>query len=281
GVTFTRISGNGTSGLPDAGVSQLVADPGNALRFYAGVPQAFGGGAAAGVYLSVDGGANWAPVNGSGGTTLTRLANSLRILRSVHNAATTKVAYADIIKTGGTLNGVFRSTNQGGAWTSLGVPNPQIYPGGQGGIHGALVADPSNANVVFIAGDRQNSPFPNVNGCNNFSANVFRGDASLLPGNPWQNAVCNRANGTSPHADARAMQFDANGNLLQANDGGIFRLTNPNTSATRSWGAVVGNIRPNELHSVAFDPLSKITFGGAQDTGTPIQGTLGNFTWAE
>src|SRR5215471_8997875 len=32
GVSFTRISGNGTSGLPDAGVSQLIADPGNANR---------------------------------------------------------------------------------------------------------------------------------------------------------------------------------------------------------------------------------------------------------
>ncbi len=110
---------------------------------------------------------------------------------------------------------------------------------------------------------------------------MFRGDASLLPGNPWQNVVCNGALGTSPHADSRDMEFDANGNLLQANDGGIFRLANPNTSATRQWGPVVGNIRPNELHSVAFDPLSKVTFGGAQDTGTPIQSTPGSFTWNE
>src|SRR5260370_601814 len=56
GVTFTRISGNGTSGLPNAGVSKLIADPGDPTgnRFYAGVPQAFGGGAAAGVYRSDD-----------------------------------------------------------------------------------------------------------------------------------------------------------------------------------------------------------------------------------
>jgi len=47
--------GNGTSGLPDAGVSKLIADPGNANRFYAGVPANFGGGAAAGVYRSDDG----------------------------------------------------------------------------------------------------------------------------------------------------------------------------------------------------------------------------------
>ncbi len=205
GVSFTRISGNGTSGLPNAGVSKLIADPGDATgnRFYAGVPQAFGGGAAAGVYRSVDGAVTWTAVN----TGLTGLSTSLRILLSVHNDVVNNVVYADVINTSGTLSGVFRSTNQGGSWTSLGVPAPQIYPGGQGEVHGALAADPTNANVVFISGDRQNSPFPNVNGCSNFSGNVFRGDASLLPGNPWQNVVCNGALGTSPHADSRDMEF--------------------------------------------------------------------------
>ena len=280
GVTFTRISGNGTSGLPNAGVSKLIADPANANRFYAGVPQAFGGGAAAGVYRSDNGGVTWTAVN----TGITGLSTSLRILLAVHNDVTNNVIYADVITTSpfGTLSGVFRSTNQGGSWTSLGVPAPSIYPGGQGEIHGALAADPTNPNVVFIAGDRQDglgpnhNLFPNTNGCNNFSANVFR-----WTGTAWELAVCNGANGTSPHADSRDMEFDANGNLLQANDGGIFRLANPNTSATRQWSPVVGNIRPNELHSVAFDPLSKVAFGGAQDTGTPIQTASGSFTWGE
>jgi len=258
--------------LPNAGVSKLIGDPGNANRFYAGVPEAFGGGAAAGVYRSTDGGATWTQVN----TGLTGLADSLRILLSVHNDATNNVVYADIINTGGTLNGVFRSTNQGGSWTSLGVPSPSIYPGGQGIVHGALAADPTSPTVVFIAGDRQNSPFPNVNGCSSFTANTFR-----WTGTAWENVVCSGAQGTSPHPDSRDMQFDANGNLLQANDGGIYRLVNPNTAATRQWVPVVGNIRPTELHSVAFDPLSKVTFGGTQDNGTPIQPTQGSFTWGE
>jgi hypothetical protein len=127
GVTFTRISDNGTSGLPDAGVSNLIADPSNVMRFYAGVPANFGGGAAAGVYRSDDGGVTWTSFS----TGLTGLSTSLRILLSVHNDATNNVVYADVINTGGTLSGVFRSTNQGGSWTSLGVPAPPIYPGGQ------------------------------------------------------------------------------------------------------------------------------------------------------
>jgi hypothetical protein len=276
GVAFTRISGNGTSGLPDAGVSQLIADPGNTNRFYAGVPQAFGGGAAAGVYRSVDGGVTWSLVN----TGLTGLASSFRILLSVHNDTSNNVIYAAVIADNGamvtprfTLSGVFRSTNQGGNWTALGVPSPPIFPGGQGSIHGALAADPTSPIVVFIAGDRQDSPFPNANGCHSFTANTFR-----YTGTAWENVVCNGAQGTSPHPDARGMQFDANGNLLQTNDGGIYRLANPNTAATRQWVPVVGNIRPTEFHSVAFDPLSKVTFGGAQDNGTPYQLVPGGFT---
>ena len=276
GVTFTRISGNGTSGLPNAGVSKLIADPGNPNRFYAGVPFCTGGGAQAGVYRSDDGGVTWSQVN----TGLTGLATSLRILLSVHNDMTNNVVYADVITTtncnstgGATLGGVFRSTNQGGNWTSLGVPSPSIYPGGQGFFHGAFAADPTNPNVVFISGDTQASPFPNANGCNAFSGTLFR-----WTGTAWELAVCNGANGTSPHADSRFMTFDANGNLLQTNDGGIVRLVNPNTAATRSWVPVDGNLRSAEFHSVAYDPLSNVTFGGLQDNGTAYQLSPGGFT---
>jgi hypothetical protein len=261
----------------------LIADPGNTNRFYAGVPQFYGGGALAGVYRSDDGGVTWNPVN----TGLTNLATSLRILLSVHNDGTNNVVYAAIIvttgaQTNGTLGGVFRSANQGGNWTGLGVPNPPIFPGAQGVVHGALAADPGNPNVVFVAGDAQAADgppptgFPNTNGCTSFSANVFR-----WTGAAWENAVCNGANATSPHPDSRDMQFDGNGNLLQTNDGGIYRLVNPNNAATRQWVAVVGNIRPTEYHSVAFDPVSKITFGGTQDNGTPYQLTPGAFAGNE
>ena len=275
--SFTLVSGAGGTGLPSGGVSSLVPDPTNTLRFYAGLPNASGGGASAGVYRSDDGGVTWTAVN----TGLTGLSTSRRILLAVGQG--TGVVYSMIIGGTGssnTLQGVFRSANQGATWTAMGVPSPQIFPGAQGIIHGAIAADPTDANIVFIAGDRQASPFPNANGCNNFSASVFRGDASLLPGSPWQNAVCNGANGTSPHADSRVFVYDPNGNLLHGNDGGFYRLTNPNSS-TRAWASANGNVRPTELHSVAFDPLSRVVFGGAQDTGTPIQNAPGSLTWTE
>src|SRR5207245_5876421 len=168
GDSFSRLSGNGTSGLPDAGVSSLVADPSHARRFYAGVPSLFGGGGNAGVDRSDDGGVTWAAVN----TRLTGHTNSFRILLSVHHSRHTNVVYAAIISNStATLSGVFRSANQGGGWTAMGVPAPDIFPGAQGTIHGAILAHPTDPNVVFIAGDRQNSPFPNANGCRTFNAN--------------------------------------------------------------------------------------------------------------
>ena len=277
GVTFTRISGNGTSGLPDAGVSSLVADKSNSSRFYAGVP-------GSGVYRSIDGGVTWTSVN----TGLTGIATSFRILLTVHSGSAlgANAVYAAVMN-GTTLTGVFRSANQGGMWTSLDVPSPTIFPGRQVTSNGAIAADPSDATVVFIAGDRQDCPAttpgcgapfstPNANGCSAFNANVFR-----WSGTAWQNVVCTGANATAPHPDSRFMAFDADGNLLQTNDGGIARLVSPNTASTRKWAAIVGNIRSAEFHSIGYDSLSNIVFGGAQDNGTPVQKTPGNYTWMQ
>jgi len=217
----------------------------------------------------------WIPVNNG----LTGVGTTSRILLAVHNSAGNNVVYAALMST--QLNGVFRTANQGSSWTSMGVPSPTVHPGGQGDLHGAIVAHPTDPNAVFISGDRQDGPFPNVNGCSTFNANIFRGNAALLPGNPWQNAVCNGATGTAPHADARAMAFDATGNLLHADDGGISRLLNPDSQSTRQWVGINREIRAVELHSVAYDPLSKIVFGGAQDNGTAIQPGPGDLSWGQ
>jgi hypothetical protein len=162
-------------------------------------------------------------------------------------------------------------------------PNPPILPGAQGSIHGAIGADPNDSNVVFIAGDRQDGPpFPNANGCSTYSGSAFRGDATASPSGsyPWAPVVCASASGTSPHADSRTLIFDDDGNILEGDDGGIAKLTLPNSSA-RSWQYIGGNIRPNEMHSVAYDPLSKVLIGGAQDVGASYETAPGSFTWVQ
>lgn len=275
GNSFSQISGVSGTGLPAGGVSSLVRDPDKAGRLYAGLPSFAGAGSQAGVYRSLDGGLTWTAVSSG----ISGLATSSRILLAVHSSIRGNVVYAAVISSG-SLSGVFRSTNQGGAWVSMGVPTPAIFPGHQGSIHGAIVAHPTDINVVFISGDRQDVPFPNANGCTDFTGNTFRGNAALLPGNPWGSVDCTGANGTSPHADSRAMTFDINGDLLQANDGGIYRLTDPNLPE-RQWYSANGNIGVTEFHSIAYDSVSHIILGGAQDTGTPMQSASGSLVWNE
>ena len=275
GMSFARLSGTTGSGLPDGGASSVIPDPRDPNRFYAGVPSEFGAGASAGVYVSNDGGQTWTVANNG----LTDLGTSRRLLLSIHSTATDNVVYVMNINTAGTLAGVFRSPNQGGSWTALSVPTPPLFPGASGIFFGAIAAHPADPNVVFVAGERQDQPFPNANGCTDFTAIVYRGDAALLPGNPWANVVCAGANGTSPHPDARAMRFDVNGNLVLGSDGGIYRLNDPdNAAGGRRWTSLNGNLRSVEIHSATYDPVSKIIFAGTQDNGSPMQNAPGSFS---
>ncbi|MEI7837018.1 MAG: hypothetical protein WCK05_11510, partial [Planctomycetota bacterium] len=221
-----------------------------------------------GVYRSDNGGANWVRVdNGTGGVNdITGVAGASRIELSVSAAAGNPV-YAAVL-TGNVLSNVFRSTDQGANWTALGAA-PAIHPGSQGSVHFSILADNSDANVVYVGGDRANaSPFV---------GNLFRGDAS--GGGSWTDITNAGGIGTAPHADSRDMEFDANGNIVEADDGGVYRFTNPTAAGT--WSSVIGNLQATQLYGAAYDHLNNRIFGGTQDTGTTAQTVLGNTTWAE
>jgi hypothetical protein len=270
GEHFTRISGGAGTGLPDQAVSDLVADPSDRNRFYAAVPAPYTSAPTGheGVYKSEDGGLTWAPVNAG----FTGLNTSLRILLAVHNSPGSDVLYADVIGRNGGLQGVFRSADLGANWASMGLPSIDIYPNRQGKWQGAVVADPRDPNVVFISGDGDD----NSGGVGETGV-LVRGDASKQ--NPWTSLLGNDTNKTAPHPDSRVMVFDANGNILQGDDGGIYRLVHPNDKANRRWVDVNGNLATVEFHSVAYDPVSNIIFGGTQDNGASVQTAPGSFTW--
>ena len=59
--------------------------------------------------------------------------------------------------------------------------NPSETPGGQGGTHFSIFVDPNNDDIVYVGGDRQDSPFPNPVGATDFTGNLFRGDVSVAP----------------------------------------------------------------------------------------------------
>ena len=187
----------------------------------------------------------------------------------------------------GSGTGIFRSGNGGTTWTAMDLPETiedgvavGIHPGGQASIHMSIVADPTDVNIVYLAGDRQpflgefsggSGFFPNSIGANDFSGRIFRGNATGGAGQQWTPLThSGTASSSSPHADSREMTFDAAGNLIETDDGGIYKRTSPRTS-TGDWFSLIGDLQTTEYHGVNYDTNADIVFGGAQDTGTTEQ----------
>ncbi len=317
GTSFTQISDgpdNGTlvgpNGLPGGRCYDLAQDPNNSNVLYAAIRDAS---TLNGIYKSTNTGGTWARVSNA---TMNGLNNdsginsTANIEMSVGNSGQ---VYAGFIGSNGQLSGLFRSNSGASSWTQLDTPGviqngffvglqpdddpayipdvgqPVEYPGGQGSIHFSMQADPNNANLLYIAGDRQSSQlngsgqetgvFPNAVGANNYSGRVFRVDASL-PSGSQSLALTNTVsttNNSSPHADSRGMTMDAAGNLIEVDDGGVYKRSVP--TGTGVWTAETGNMQVSELHSIAYDHVTHSLFGGTQDTGNIAQPAGGGTVW--
>ena len=298
GTTFTQVSsGNGAAtGLPGGAAYDLSGDPSDLNVIYTSLTQADTVGGVNGIYRSANGGATWTRISNA---TIEALISSSTTSNMRMNVSPQGVFYIGILNSG-RLAGVFRTANGGGAWqqmdipltnengTDVGInPNPKGDgdPGGQGSIHFSIAADPANTNVVYVGGDRQPTSngdtggFPNSIGAFDYSGRLFRGDASRAPGSQWVHLTHSRTlgaagggtlNSTAPHADSRDMAFDASGNLIEGDDGGVYRRTSP-ANNLGDWFSIIGNLAVTELHDVAYDGNANVCVGGAQDTGSPRQ----------
>ncbi len=295
GVDWTRVNGSGM--LPLGSATHLAIDPADTTIIYAalagnydlnsdgidneGPAQAWSN---KGVYRSNDRGMTW--TNVSAGIVLPAdtdtvdndgdglidvhdpregLQISTKIELSVSAAAGSPI-YALAIQ-GSALRGVFRGTNSGANWTSI----SNLPALAQGTLHVSMLAHRTNADVFYFGGDVFSGGPPWV-------GDIYQVTAST---NTWTPFVMGGANGSAPHADSREMVFDANGDLLEADDGGLYRLENAGTAGTRHWESVNGNLRINEQNSIAYDSLSGILFTGNQDTGSSEQISFGNTTWRQ
>ena len=271
GQTWTDLSDGAAGHLPNvARGSDVIVDPNNPLRLYA----AAGG---SGVFESIDRGVTWtridntaAPIAGIGGSGNIELA--------AFDGGATTVLYAGIVSSAGVLTGVFRDANGGDGvdndgingvddpaehgWAAIGAA-PAIHTGSQGFNNFSVVADPTNANVVYVGGDRP--------------PELFRGDAT---GGAWTSIVgAGTQSGTGPHADSRFMVFQDNTHLLEADDGGIFRLPNPLTASTSDWTNANGDLGNVEFHNISYDTSTNRVFGGSQDNGSEVQTAMGSTVW--
>ncbi|MEZ6123004.1 MAG: Calx-beta domain-containing protein [Planctomycetaceae bacterium] len=316
GQSFSAVSvGNGSvTGLPAGGAMDLVADPVNPNILYTAIVRADLVGGQNGIYKSTDGGASWTKVSTAVMDAEIQTGRTSNVEMAVGRQNNVYVGAINF----GAPTGLFRSGDGGASWTVLDLPstnedgtnvglNPKGYSGptaadnptpdelagGQGSIHFSIVADPNNANIVYVGGDRQprsfgdSGGFPNSIGARNFSGRLFRGDASQPSGSQWvhlthSNALGASGGGTasnsSPHADSRDMTFDAAGNIIEVDDGGIFRRTNPQSN-TGDWFSLTGTLQVTEAHDVAYDSLSDRIVTGNQDNGNTYQQAAGDALW--
>ncbi|MDX1998077.1 MAG: RTX toxin [Thermoanaerobaculia bacterium] len=304
GATFTQIStGNGAAtGLPGGLALDLAGDPNNNNRLYTAMLFATLVGGQNGIYRSDDIGGTWIKVSPpaldaqiiSGGTS------------DVEIVVGKTGAIAVAIANSGRLAAVWHSADGGTTWNNLGVPTTTeaggvvfgAHPGAQAIIHLSIAADPTNQNLVYVGGDRQpaftegvgfvDPVWPNSIGASDFTGRIFRGDASAPAATRWVHITHSNtlgpagggtASNTAPHADSRKMAFDAQNNLIETDDGGIYKRTKPKNN-TGDWFSLNGNLQNYEFHSIGYDSFSNISFGGAQDNGTPVQDQSFKFAWS-
>ena len=290
GGSFTMISGAVGSGLPLGLSYDLVGDPNNSARLFTNTDFSDFAGGVNGVYRSNDTGASWTKVSNAAMDALIISGTTSNVELAVGQNNNVYCAIANF----GRLAGLFRSGDGGSTWTTLDLPmagpnNVGIHPGGQASIHMSIVADPNNDDVVYVGGDRQPftledglpfpPQFPNSIGAFNFSGRLFRCDASKTPGSQCAHLTNSdsvgpsgggTASNSSPHADSREMVFDLNGNIIEVDDGGVYKRTSPQDN-TGDWFSLNGDIQTSEFHDGAFDTHADVIVGGLQDNGTPMQ----------
>lgn len=291
GATFTQISnGNGAAtGLPFGVTFDLAGDAANPNRLFTSATNATPFGGVNGVYRSLDTGATWTKVsNAAMDALLPNNTTNVEFVVGKNNNVYVAIANA------GRLAGLFRSGDGGTTWTGMDLPrtgpnNVGIHPGGQASIHMSIVADPTDDDIVYIGGDRQPfrleeglsfpPQFPNSIGAQNFSGRLFRCDASLPAGSQCTPLThVGTASNSSPHADSREMVFDADGNLIETDDGGVYKRLNPR-STTGDWISIIGNLGVSEQHDLSHDPLAKVVFVGTQDNDDPHQNKQNDRNW--
>lgn len=302
GATFTQVAG----GFPAAAAIDLASDPVNAG---ATTSQLFAvtrfGGASSGIYRSNDTGATWIKVSNATMDAILAAADFTRGEVAVGRKSPgdpTGSNVAAALCQNGRLSGLFYSGNGGATWNTLTLPTTNdstaigLHPGGQCGTHLSITMDPTSHNIFYVGGDRQpyatetvmgGTFFPNAVGALNFTGRLYRIDGVANTFAPITHCVTGAPSGcggaqrttlnSAPHADSREMVFLANGELIETDDGGVYRRTNP--TGVGDWFSAVGSLPVAEQHGTTYDTVSNIVFSGNQDTGSGEQQTSGGPIW--
>jgi photosystem II stability/assembly factor-like uncharacterized protein len=235
--TTTRISST-------ASFTDVELDPKNPDVVYAAVGS-FRGSTANGVYKSSDGGTTWSvagnfPMGVADGRITVALAptDGQTLYAAVGGSGQGGTSF-------GRLYQMLKSTDGGATWAQL----PLSDLGGNLWYGLPLAVDPSDANTIYAASG-SSTILESVDG----GANWFSLERGI--------------DGAGPHSDHHAFAFDANGKLLDGNDGGIWRLDNAAQGRVH-WTDLNTNLQLTQYIGIALDPSNAdIAYGGSQDNGT-------------
>src|SRR6266487_2591488 len=237
--------------------SDVVVDPNTPSIVYAAVGYLFGT-ANNGVYKSTDSGATWTLLNAPNAPVGASFGRISVAISKATNANVLYIAAEDNTTTGGLARFV-RSDNAGASFTDLtaGTPN---YMGGQGWYDTTLLVDPTSSAIVYAAGQ----------------ANANSMLRSTDSGATWTD-ISHTGVAVQPHVDHHGVDFDANGKLLDGDDGGIYRLNDPTVV---SWANLNGDLNTIQFQGIGLHPTNpNIVIGGSQDNGTELY--TGALLWTE
>lgn len=204
------------------------------------------------IFRSVDKGDTW--------TSVQTINGSNRIALAV-TAADNTVVYALSSKSSNNgFNGLFRSANSGGSYTSMSTtPNLLGWnanggdTGGQGWYDLALAADPANASIVYVGGV---NTWKSTNGGANWSLKTHWSGASGVQ---------------TVHADKHVLTFQGS-NLWEGNDGGLYVSSNGGNNWTNKTDGITHSLQ----YRIGVSQSDDKVITGLQDNGTKL---LNGSTW--
>ena len=135
-----------------------------------------------------------------------------------------------------------------------------VNPLGEGGRKFAMAADPAGP-LLYVAGD---------------GGGVWRAELSDPAAPTWTklNAAAappgSNVPAGAPHVDHQALVFDAAGDLLDGNDGGVYRLRQPGADPP-AWVYLGATMANTEVLGASYDTLSGVATVGDSDNGVAYQ----------
>lgn len=169
--------------------------------------------------------------------------------------------YACLATSGSVLKGIYKSTDGGASWTTIGVGGSAIFDplGEQAFWNIAFGVHPTDPEMVFLGGQ----------------LDLYR----YTPNSLWvaiANWVGNPFLGRMVHADMHGIMFNpANPNTMYVvNDGGFYRTFNC-TAAQPFFSERNKNLNATQCYGVAANTLGHVVYG-SQDNGSGMMGKSAN-----